>query len=112
MKSKQSCSHALICYHQTLKSRLHPSKEKFQHLLYLKDCGKYAGRGMTHNKELLYAVEERVKHMIPANDGSEEARLLEKLMSEVKEDLEYAEKELERIGKSIGDLRKDVFAHA
>ncbi|KAI4113979.1 MAG: hypothetical protein LQ345_005152 [Seirophora villosa] len=99
-------------FDMTLKSRLHPSKEKFQHLLYLKDCGKYAGRGMTHNKELLYAVEERVKHMIPANDGSEEARLLEKLMSEVKEDLEYAEKELERIGKSIGDLRKDVFAHA
>ncbi|KAL8960297.1 MAG: hypothetical protein Q9193_002976 [Seirophora villosa] len=99
-------------FDMTLKSRLHPSKEKFQHLLYLKDCGKYAGRDMTHNKEMLYAVEERVKHMIPANDGSEEARLLEKLVSEVKEDLEYAEKELERIGKSIGDLRKDVFAHA
>lgn len=95
---------------QSRQSRIHPSKERFLYLLYLSDCRKYAEDHMTRNKELLDEVQQKLKLTIPIDRESQEARLVEELVGRVKEDLEYVEEELAKIGNSIEELRKEVLA--
>ncbi|KAL8756942.1 MAG: hypothetical protein Q9199_002585 [Rusavskia elegans] len=95
-------------FDMSLQSRVHPSKERFQYLLYLSDSRKYARVHMTRNKELLDEVQQKFKSLIPIDGESQEARLLEELVGKVKEDLEYVEEELAKIGNSIEELRKEV----
>ncbi|KAI4256938.1 MAG: hypothetical protein L6R42_005946, partial [Xanthoria sp. 1 TBL-2021] len=68
---------------------------------------KYARDHMTRNKELLDEVQQKFKSIFPIDGESQEARLLEELVGKVKEDLEYVEEELAKIGNSIEELRKE-----
>lgn len=63
---------------------------------------------MADNSKLLNEICGKVKDIIPITDDSEEARLLQKLVNQVKGDIEYIEKKLEMIGESIAELQKEV----
>ncbi|KAL8770755.1 MAG: hypothetical protein Q9209_003622 [Squamulea sp. 1 TL-2023] len=63
---------------------------------------------MKHNIELLDKIGGELSSSIPISDNSNEAGLLERLMSEVKEDLEYTGSELMMIRESIMELRKEI----
>ncbi|KAL8648492.1 MAG: hypothetical protein Q9226_005969 [Calogaya cf. arnoldii] len=95
-------------FDMTLQSRVHPSKERFQYLLHLNDCRKHAGNYMTGNKELLNEIQRSFRSVVPIDDGSQEAGVLKEPVGEVKEDLEYVERELAKLGDDIGELRKEV----
>ena len=63
---------------------------------------------MTRNNEFLGQVKERVRHLVPMDDGSKEACTLDDLAREIKKDLQYALGELRNIGGNIAELRKEV----
>ncbi|KAI4091908.1 MAG: hypothetical protein LQ339_008025, partial [Xanthoria mediterranea] len=94
-------------FDMSLQSRVHPSRERVQYLIYLCACREYAADHMTRNKELLDEVQQKFKSIMPIHDTSQEARLLEELVGKVQTDMEYIKNELAKIEMSIEGLRKE-----
>lgn len=99
-------------YHidQTFQSRVRPSKQKFQHLLFLSDCTKRTALDMGRNLGLLGDFVTSLKKIVPIFDNPDldEVKVMHKAIDELRDDIEYIKKELEVVEQSINKLRSEV----
>ena len=64
---------------------------------------------MASNLELLDDSVKTLKQIVPILDNTDEAKLLQGIMSELRDDIDYVKKELETTGKSIDGLQIEVY---
>ncbi|CAD6583029.1 MAG: hypothetical protein ASARMPRED_001201 [Alectoria sarmentosa] len=95
-------------FDMTFKSRVRPSKEKFQHLLFLNDCRKRTELDMTSNLRLVDECAKILKRIVPIVDDTEEAKLLQEIMSKLGGEIQYIREELEIVGKNIEKLQTEI----
>lgn len=93
---------------QTFKSRRYPSKQKFQHLLFLNDCRKRTELDMTSNLKFIDACTKILQEIIPISNDTEEARILHENMDEHRRDIDHIQTELKAVGESIDRLQTEV----
>ncbi|KAL6718519.1 hypothetical protein ACLMJK_004611 [Lecanora helva] len=118
-------------FEKTFQSRVHPSKQKYQHLLFLNDCTERADLDMSHNVWLLDDLTKFLKEYKPANDNVEETNpndncailespaevghacpgpieFMDKTTGELRAEIERIRDELKTVGKKIEKLRHEV----